>query len=157
VDNAEFAALRDAIQGQMRLGAKLVRAAHGRLDPAVLLGLEAASEDDLDSRPSHHDGDNGEHDHDDFESFVLGFGPVADIDAFESRLAAAVRDHGILRIKGFLDRPGRDRREAIQGVGPRLERYFDRDWRPGEARQSQLVVIGFSGLDQASIRSAILG
>ena len=34
---------------------KVVRATEGRLDPAVLLGLGAAAEADLASRPSHHD------------------------------------------------------------------------------------------------------
>ena len=149
--------LRDGIAGQVREGAKVVRAAHAQLDPTVLLGLGAASESDLDSRPSHHDGADDDHDHDDFESFVIGFGPVGDADAFEARLAEIIRAHDILRIKGFLDRPGRTRREAIQGVGPRLQRYFDRDWKDGEPRQSQVVVIGFAGLDRAAIERAIAG
>lgn len=151
-----YPALRDGLAGQLRDGTRIVRAAHAALDPAVLLGLAAASESDLDSRPSHHDGAD-EHDHDDFESFVIGFGPVDDVDAFETRLSDAIRGHDILRIKGFLDRPGRDRREAIQGVGPRLQRYFDRDWRADEERRSQIVVIGFAGLDQSAIERAILG
>jgi cobalamin biosynthesis protein CobW len=127
------------------------------LEPgAALLGLGSASEDNLDARPSHHDGADDDHDHDDFESFVIGFGPVDDAEAFDARLTAAVRDHNILRIKGFLNRPGRERREAIQGVGPRLHRYFDRDWRSDETRQSQIVVIGFAGLDRPAIKRAIL-
>ncbi len=156
IDDRDLPMLRDGIAARLRDGAKVVRAAHAQLDPAVLLGLGAASEDDLDSRPSHHD-DADDHDHDDFESFVIGFGSVDDVDAFESRLTDAIRQHGILRIKGFLDRPGRARRETIQGVGPRLQRYFDRDWREDEDRQSQIVVIGFAGLDQPSIERAILG
>ena len=58
-------------------------------------------------------------------------------------------------LKGFIDRPGRDRREVIQGVGPRIERYFDRDWRPGEDRRTRIVVIGETGLDRKSIAAAI--
>jgi len=150
-----LAALQDALAARLRPGARVVRAAHARLDPAVMLGLGAACEDDLDARPSHHDGAEP-HDHDDFESFALTFGPVADADAFVARLAAAVRDHAILRIKGFLDRPGRARREVVQGVGPRLHRYFDREWRSGESRMSRLVVIGLAGLDREAIRRAVL-
>jgi cobalamin biosynthesis protein CobW len=157
INDRDLPSLRDSIAARLRDGAKVVRAAHAQLDPAVLLGLGAASEDDLDNRPSHHDGADEDHDHDDFESFVIGFGPVDDVDAFESRLTDAIRQHGILRIKGFLDRPDRARREAIQGVGPRLQRYFDRDWRDDEDRQSRIVVIGFAGLDQPSIERAILG
>ena len=156
IDEQDLPALRDGIAARLRDGAKVVCASHAKLDPAVLLGLSAASETDLDSRPSHHDDVGDDHDHDDFESFVIGFGPVDDIDSFESRLTAVIREHDILRIKGFLDRPGRARREAIQGVGPRLQRYFDRDWRVDETRQSQIVVIGFAGLDQPSIERAIL-
>ncbi len=153
----DIGSLRDGIAKRLRAGTKIVRAAHAKLDPAALLGLQSASEDDLDNRPSHHDGADDDHDHDDFESFVISFGAIDDAEAFESRLAATVQDHNILRIKGFLDRPERDRREAIHGVGPRLHRYFDRDWKPDETRQSQIVVIGLTGLDRSAIENAILG
>ncbi len=132
-----------------------MRGAHARVDPEILLGIGAAAEGDLDSRPSHHDGVDGEHDHDDFESFAIALGPVADADYLQSRLIEIVRSHDVLRIKGFLDRPGRDRREVVQGVGPRFQRYFDRDWRPGEARRGELVVIGLRGLNRAAIERAI--
>ena len=49
---------------------KIVETREGRLDPAILLGLAAAVEDDLAQRPSHHDAEEG-HDHDDFDSFVV--------------------------------------------------------------------------------------
>src|ERR1700733_15003464 len=44
---------------------KIVETREGRIDPAILLGLAAAVEDDLAQRPSHHDAADG-HDHDDF-------------------------------------------------------------------------------------------
>jgi cobalamin biosynthesis protein CobW len=37
----------------------------------VLLGLQAAAEEDIASRRSHHDAEDGEHDHDDFASFAV--------------------------------------------------------------------------------------
>jgi cobalamin biosynthesis protein CobW len=157
LDEGDVGPLREGIAARLRDGTKIIRTAHAQLDPAALLGLNSASEDDLHNRPLHHDGDDDDHDHDDFESFVIGFGPVDDAEAFEARLTATVNDHDILRIKGFLDRPGRDRREAIQGVGPRMQRYFDRDWKTGESRKSQIVVIGFTGLDRPAIERAILG
>ena len=64
--------------------------------------------------------------------------------------------HDILRVKGFLDVPGKPMRLAVQGVGPRLDRYFDRPWREGE-RRSALVVIGRKGLDRANITKEIAG
>jgi len=45
----------------------------------------------------------------------------------------------------------------VQGVGGRIQSYFDRDWRPQESRQGRLVVIGERGLDRAAIAAAIAG
>ena len=42
----------------------VVEVAEGVVDPRVILGLEAAAEDDMDARPSHHD-EPHDHDHDD--------------------------------------------------------------------------------------------
>jgi len=156
LDEAGLAKVRETVAPYLRDGVKTVASAHGRLEADVLLGLDAAAEDDLDSRPSHHD-DGHEHDHDDFDSFVLPLAPVEDAEALEERIIAAVRDHDILRVKGFLDIPGKPMRQVIQGVGPRIQRYFDRDWREGEPRASRLVVIGHHGLDREAIAAAIAG
>lgn len=138
-------------------GAKQIETAHGRIDASVLLGLGAGAEDDLANRPSHHDAEGGEHDHDDFESFAIDLGPVADPEALEARLIRTVAAHDILRIKGFLDVPGRARRHVVQGVGARFQRYYDRDWRKDETRRSALVVIGLKGLDRPGIAAMIAG
>jgi cobalamin biosynthesis protein CobW len=147
----------DAAIGQYRRsGVKTVNAVHGRLDPALVLGLDAGAEDDLAARPSVHDGED-EHDHDDFDSFVVSLGPVDDPARLEARLTAAVTAHDIFRIKGFVDIPGKARRLVVQGVGTRFQRYFDRDWRDGETRSSELVVIGRAGMDRAAIAAEIAG
>ena len=150
----EFAALRRDIAARLRPGVKLVAAEQGRVPPAVALGLAAAAEDDLGARPSCHDLD-GEHDHDDFTSFVVEPGPVADAARFRARLAGVIRAHDVLRVKGFLDIPGRDRRQVVQAVGDRIEQHFDRPWLAGERRASRLVVIGEKGLDRAAIGAAL--
>jgi cobalamin biosynthesis protein CobW len=151
-----LAMLRRELEARLRPGVKLAAAAHGRVPPAVALGLAAAAEDDLAARSSCHDLD-GEHDHDDFESFVVSRGPVADAAAFGHRLAAVIRDHDVLRVKGFLDVPGRDRRQVVQAVGDRVAMHFDRPWLAGEARASRLVVIGQKGLDRSAIAAALEG
>jgi len=156
VPNAVSTVLRHEMASRIRPGTQVVRAAHAQIDPAVLLGLAAAAEDDLASRHSHHD-DETDHDHDEFESFVISPGPIEDSDALEERLRAAAAQHNILRVKGFLDRPGKPRREVVQMVGPRLDRYFDREWQPGEKRESRLVVIGFAGLNRKAIWETVLG
>jgi cobalamin biosynthesis protein CobW len=51
--------------------------------------------------------------------------------------------------------PGKARRLVVQGVGGRFQRYFDRDWRAGEARRSELVVIGRAGLDRGAITATL--
>src|SRR5689334_13949393 len=77
LDPAALAETRRTIEAALRPGVKLVAASHGDVPVPVLLGLNAAAEDDLAGRPSHHDAEDG-HDHDDFESFTVARGPVAD-------------------------------------------------------------------------------
>jgi cobalamin biosynthesis protein CobW len=156
VDPAAFAALRADIAARLRLGVRVIAARHGQVPTAVALGLTAAAEDDLAARPSAHDGEDG-HDHDDFESFVVTAGAVADAEVFLARLKAVLRTHPVLRLKGFVDRPGRDRRQVVQAVGERVEQYFDRPWRAGERRRTELVVIGEKGLDRGAIAAALAG
>ena len=145
------------LRPHLRRGTRIVRAAHGRIPPSVLLGLEAAAEDNLDGRPSHHDGQGGEHDHDEFESFAMTPGTIDDPDAFAARLHDAAVAHGLLRAKGFLAVSGRRRRLVVQAVGTRIDCHFDRDWRADEARQGRLVVIGLTPLDRAAIAAALAG
>src|SRR5438132_1226879 len=147
-------ALRLDIETRLRPGVKLIATTGGRVAPAVALGLAAAAEDDLAARPSCHDLE-AEHDHDDFASFVVERGPVADPIAFRDRLAALIRAHDVLRVKGFLDVPGRERRQVLQAVGDRIEQHFDRAWLPGERPASRLVVIGKKGIDRAAISAAL--
>ncbi len=150
----ELMALRDEIGGQLRREVKVVQAAHGAIDAAVLLGLDAAAEDDLDQRPSHHDSAD-DHDHDDFASFAVDLGEVADPAPLLQGLRRVAAEHGILRIKGFAAVAGKPMRLVIQGVGGRFQHYFDRDWRPAERRSTRLVVIGEAGMDEAAIRAGL--
>jgi cobalamin biosynthesis protein CobW len=122
----------------------------------VLLGIGAAAEGDLDARPSHHDGEE-EHEHDDFDSFIVDLPEIEDADALIARLKAAAEAHDILRIKGFVAMAGKPLRLAVQGVGNRFRSGFDRAWDKEEIRQGRLVVIGRSGFDRDGIAAAILG
>jgi cobalamin biosynthesis protein CobW len=155
LDDAAHADVAREIRASLRPGVKLVEASHGRAPIAALLGIQARAEDDLAARKSHHDGADGQHDHDDFASFAVELPPVADWQALVPALRQVVAAHDILRVKGFLAVPGRPRRLVVQGVGDRFQTYFDRPWRDGEARRGALVVIGRSGIDRAGIERAI--
>jgi len=133
---------------------KVVRARAGKVDARVLLGLAAAAEDDLANRPTHHDTEE-DHDHEDFESFVVDIPAASDAAALVARLADTAGAHDILRIKGFVDIAGKPMRLLVQGVGSRFQHHFDRPWRSGEERRGRLVVIGEKGLDRAAIIAAL--
>ena len=133
---------------------KIVATEGGRIDAAVLLGLAARAEDDLAARPSHHDA-KPDHDHDDFDTFVMAVDSIAEPDAFLRKLAIVAADHDVLRMKGFICVAGKPMRLLVQGVGARFAQTFDRPWAPGEDRRGRLVVIGAKGLDAAAIRAAL--
>jgi cobalamin biosynthesis protein CobW len=156
IEPARLAALRREIEVRLRPGVKLVTTREGRVPAEVALGLGAAAEDDLASRPSIHELE-AEHDHDDFESFVVRRGPVENPAAFLARLKNLIRLHDVLRVKGFVDREGLERRQVVQAVGDRLQQHFDRPWHAGETRETRLVVIGRKGLDRAGITAALEG
>jgi cobalamin biosynthesis protein CobW len=135
---------------------KVVEVQNGKVSVSVLLGVGAAAESDLESRPSHHDLE-GEHDHDDFDTFVIDLPSVSSPQALIDRIANATGAHDILRVKGFAEITGKPMRLLVQGVGARIQHQFDRPWGAGESRQGRLVVIGETGFDKAAIRDLILG
>lgn len=135
---------------------KMVEAENGCVPVAVLLGLGAEAESDLASRPSHHDAD-GEHDHDDFDTFIIDLPQFDSPQALIERLQEMAAAHDILRLKGFVDIVGKPMRLLVQGVGARIQHQFDRRWSAGEARQGRLVVIGEKGLDKAAIEALVAG
>ena len=151
----DWRAVEDRVRLELRPGVGLVRAA-AALPMDVLIGLGAAAEHDLASRPSHHD-DEEDHDHDEFESFHLELPALDDPDGFVARVRAILGQQNVLRLKGFLAVRGRPMRLVLQGVGDRIQHYFDRPWGPDETREGRLVVIGERGLDRKAIAAALRG
>jgi cobalamin biosynthesis protein CobW len=133
---------------------KVVETQNGQVPIAVLLGLGAGAEADLAARPSHHELE-GEHDHDDFDTFIVDLPAFDSPQAVIDRLTGAAQAHDILRMKGFIDVAGKPMRLLVQGVGSRFQHQYDRRWATGEPRQGRLVVIGEKGLDKASIEALI--
>jgi cobalamin biosynthesis protein CobW len=133
---------------------KVITVTGGKVDQALLLGLGVGTEDDIANRRTRHDAEE-EHDHDDFDSFVVPLGEVADPSALAARVAALAEDFAVLRVKGFAAVVDKPMRLLVQAVGPRVTHQYDRPWAASETRQGQLVVIGLRGLDRASIAQAL--
>jgi cobalamin biosynthesis protein CobW len=154
IDKGQLDALRTQIAGALPRAVKIASAREGAIDPEVLIGMNAAAEDDLDARPSHHDAE-GEHDHDDFDTFVVTLPAVRDPNALVDRLVAATCAHDILRVKGFVEVAGKPMRMLVQGVGRRFRRDFERPWGINEPRSSRLVVIAQKGVDRTAVAAAL--
>ncbi|ABD55850.1 cobalamin biosynthesis protein CobW [Jannaschia sp. CCS1] len=132
----------------------IVEVAEGAVDPRVILGLEAAAEDDMDARPSHHDG-HDDHEHDDFESIVVDIPDVTDPLDLVARIEELANAQNILRVKGYANVAGKPMRLLVQAVGARVRHQYDQPWgdRP---RQGRLVVIAeHDDVDPAAIRAIL--
>ena len=158
VDEAEFARVSALVTGEKRPAAQMVRSVRGKLSADVLIGLGAPAEDDMDSRLSHHELEGEEqHDHDDFDSFVVAMPPIADPRDLSRTLIEIAGEMPMLRAKGFLAVAGKPMRLAVQGVGPRIDSYFDRPLREDEKGKGHLVIIGMKGLDREQVASRLGG
>jgi len=149
-----LAAAKAAIAAEAPRPVPMLAVTDGAIDPQVILGLNAAAEDDLAARPSHHDGEE-EHEHDDFASLVVELPEITDIDALVTAIGRLAREQNVLRAKGFLAVKGKPMRLLVQSVGERVRHQFDKAWgeRP---RQSKLVVIGERGdIDESAIKAEL--
>ena len=169
LNEEEAGTLTAKLQADSRAGVQVVKTAMGALPVDVLLGQGIGAETDLDSRHEvhhhhhHHDDDHDdnhhhdhahEHGHDEFESFIVTRGEVIDASVFAEQVADTIRANNILRLKGFVAVTGKPMRLTLQAVGPRVDTYFDQPF--GDApRETRLVVIGETGLDQAAIAAAL--
>ena len=148
------------LQSGTRHGVRFLRSRMGEVPAGALLGLDISAEGDLEARREvhhHHDddeeGDEHTHGHDEFESFNMELGTVADVEAFSRMVSDAMRKHDILRLKGFGAVEGKPMRLVIQAVGPRVETYFDRPLQDRETGRTRLVAIGEAGMDVAAIKA----
>jgi cobalamin biosynthesis protein CobW len=151
----------------------VVEVAEGVVDPRVVLGLEAAAEDDMDARPSHHEDHHhhqhhhGEddhhhhhhdHSHDDYESFVVDLPEQADAADFAAKVERLAKEQNILRVKGYAAVAGKPMRLLVQAVGARVRHQFDRPWTPAEGRQGKVVVIAeHDNINADAIRAVLVG
>jgi cobalamin biosynthesis protein CobW len=152
--DAGLAAARAVIEAETPRQLPILPLTDGVIDPRVILGLGAAAEDDLDARPSHHDGAD-DHEHDDFDSVVIELPEITDPADLAERIARLARDQKILRVKGHVAVAGKPMRLLVQAVGERVRHQYDRPWGAAP-RASRLVVIAeHDDIDPAAIRAVL--
>lgn len=156
LDAAGLEAVRAIVTAATARKPRMIEARNGDIPASVLLGLGVGTEDDIENRKSHHEleheGAPHDHDHDEFESFVVELGALADPKVFIDQLKLLIDRHDILRVKGFAEVKGKPMRLVIQAVGSRIDSYFDRPWAANDVRSTRLVVIGLHDeMDDAAI------
>ncbi|GHB71340.1 cobalamin biosynthesis protein CobW [Streptomyces cirratus] len=157
IDAAERARIEAELAALCAPGTPVVAVDHGRIDPELLFDRRPWTQpqgqlsfEDLLAGEAADDGeDHAGHVHAGYESveFVSeqAMHPRRFIDFLDRRPA------GLYRIKGFVDFgvPGHEERYEVQAVG-RFLRFATAPWGRGEARLTQLVLIG-SDMDGAGL------
>jgi cobalamin biosynthesis protein CobW len=185
LDPAALAALQDRLRPSLRPGTPVLPMERGQIDPALVLGLTRQSTDQRTDKSlgahdqghrdhddhhhddhghyAHHDHDHHDHTHHDhthvaMESLAINLPGVFDRERLDISLRALIASGALIRVKGRLWLPGKARPLQIQGVGPRLECWFEADDTPGSPKQDglELVVLGF-GLKQDQLESTLKG
>ena len=145
---------RNIIIKEMERNVPILEVQNGDIGADVILGVNAAAENDLDNRRSHHDGFD-DHEHDDFDTFSITVPKILDVEKFKIVLEKLIRENDILRIKGFLRVESKPLNLLVQGVGKRLSVNFTDTKIPVE-NTGNLVFIGEKGRIDQDVISAYL-
>ena len=136
----EIEKAKNFIRSKSSRSLPVIDVVEGNIDPRVVLGLEAAAEDDIDARPSHHDSPH-DHDHEDFDSIVVDLPEYVKPEDLVERIERLATRQNILRVKGFAAVRGKPMRLLVQAVGARVRWQYDRAWVANEDKRGRLVVI----------------
>jgi cobalamin biosynthesis protein CobW len=154
VSSSTRAKVEEWLKKELPSRVKIIACQGGKVNSDVLLGFNAAVEDNLESRPSHHDTEE-EHDHDDdINSVYFVAQQEFEPQNLVKKLQELVAKEEIYRIKGFVAVPEKPMRMVLQGVGDRIEYFYDRAWKKTETRETKLVFIGRE-LDQEKIEAVL--
>lgn len=137
---ADFEAVRAGLAGRLRPGTAVLPLARGRIDPGLVLdGAGRADAFAVSLAPDHHDDHDHDHDHQEndhghehhdhahvaMESLVLQRHGRWERTRLEADLEGLLRDHPVLRLKGRLRQSGKRLPLQIQGVGRRLDCWYE--------------------------------
>ena len=163
ISASEMKNLQTELSSNTRAGVQIIQSTMGKVPSKILLGRNVSAEKDIQSRHEiHHDHHHDEHHHDehhhdDFESFIVTLPEIKNQEEFIKRMEDVIVNHGILRLKGFASIEGKPLRMTVQAVGPRIETYFEQSKSENNTRDTQLVIIGNSGLNKDIISSTLVG
>ena len=141
VDAAQLQTAKDYINKISERKISIVENQNGKVDTSVILDLGLESENDLTNRKSNHETQSDDHDHEDFENFVLEFDLIENQSLFEEKIQQFINNYNILRVKGYVEIKDKPMRLLVQAVGSRLRTQFDKMWGKDEKKLSRLVFI----------------
>ncbi len=153
INSENIAKVKADIEVEIKRGVPIIEAAHGRISPDILLGIKAAAEMDVANRISHHELEE-DHDHDDFESFVLELPEITNIQILHDKIITVAELYDVLRVKGFVRTQGKPLRYLVQAVGRRVSGYFE---TKANYDAGNIVIIGRKGLNKQAICKVLAG
>lgn len=155
IDATTQAEVLKLVQQELPRQVKMVTSDRGQIDPTILLGFQAAAEDDLSNRPSHHDTEEDHEHEEEITSTHVVLNRTFEPNALQNQLQVLAKEQDIYRIKGFVAVANKPMRLVLQGVGTRFDQFYDRLWQPEEMPQTRLVFIGRS-LNPTTIESQLV-
>lgn len=155
IDATTQAEVLNLVKQELPRQVKMVTSDRGQIDPTILLGFQAAAEDDLSNRPSHHDTEEDHEHEEEITSTHVVLNRTFEPHALQNQLQALAKEQDIYRIKGFVAVANKPMRLVLQGVGTRFDQFYDRLWQPEEMPQTRLVFIGRS-LNPTTIESQLV-
>lgn len=150
------AAARSAIEAELPRPLPILTVTEGAVDPRLVLGLGKAAEDDLDARPSHHDGAD-DHEHEDFDTVVIDLPEITDPADLAARIARLAAEQNVLRVKGHVAVAGKPMRLLVQAVGSRVRHQYDRPWGQTPRRSRLVVIAEHDDVNPDAIRAVLEG
>ncbi|WP_216908603.1 cobalamin biosynthesis protein CobW [Synechococcus sp. CCY 0621] len=121
-----FERVKTSLAAGLRPGTVVLPMARGRLDPSLVLDGPGREEiDHHDHDHDHHDHDHHDHAHVEMESLLLHRSGRWQRAALEAELQRLLIEHPVVRLKGRLRQAGKKLPLQIQGVGRRLECWYE--------------------------------
>ncbi|MCT0199248.1 cobalamin biosynthesis protein CobW [Synechococcus sp. CS-1325] len=157
LDADQWERVRVRVERACRSGTQLLPIENGRISPALLFGLQR---DESAAEAHHHEAHDHDHRHVPMQSLALRLAGDFDRQRLEAVLHEQIEQQAILRLKGWLQQPGKRRPLQIQAVGPRLDCWYEDHREPVEASNGvpalglELVALGLK-LDSAVLEAAL--